>query len=71
MFSPSNQPSLTSKQRSLVVSLNSLSQMRKHLALIDGVFNSHPVIICKDAGRIEAHKRGQGVLRHVTDILVI
>ncbi|KAF8529899.1 putative serine esterase-domain-containing protein [Gautieria morchelliformis] len=71
MSVPSNQPSLTSKQRSLVVSLNSLSQMHKHLALIDGVFNSHPVIICKDVGRIEAHKRGQGVLRHVTDTLVI
>ncbi|KAF8578210.1 DUF676-domain-containing protein [Ramaria rubella] len=62
---------LTSTQCSLVESLNSLPQMRKHLAYIDGVLNSHAVIVCRNVAKVEMHKRGEGVLRHLADGLVI
>ena len=66
-----NRPSLPSKQSSLVASLNSLPQMRKHLAFIDGVLNSHAVIVCRDVKNIDFHKRGEGILRHIADNLLI
>lgn len=68
---PRGRPTLTPLQQSLVASLNSLPQMRKHLACIKGVLNSHSVIVCRDVQHVAWHRRGEGVLRHLADNLVV
>ncbi|KZS90706.1 DUF676-domain-containing protein [Sistotremastrum niveocremeum HHB9708] len=63
-----DQPRLTPTQQSIARSLNAhLPQMKKYLAFIDPVRNSHAVIVCRDVGRFESHREGEGVLRHWAD----
>lgn len=69
--SPRSGPSLTAIQSSLAGSLNALPQMRKHLAYFEGILNTHAVIVCRNPQKVEVHKRGEGVLRHIADTLVI
>ena len=61
------QPVLTRTQLLVLASLNSLPQLRKHLAFIHPVRNSHAVIVSRDVKRFEHHKRGEGILRHWAD----
>jgi hypothetical protein len=61
---PSSQPFILKPiQRKIVASLNQLP-IKKELAFIDDVLNSHAVIVCRDVKRFEGHRRGEGVVRH-------
>lgn len=60
---PQDKSVLTPLQLEIAASLNKLP-MKKHLAYIQDVMNSHAVIVCRDVGRFEAHRVGEGVLRH-------
>lgn len=46
----------------MAASLNSIPHLKKKLAFIDDVVNSHPVIIVRDAKRFKHHVKGMGVL---------
>ena len=54
---------LSPLQRKLALSLNKLP-LKKELAFISEVVNSHAPVVCRDVNRYEVHRRGQGVLRH-------
>lgn len=60
---PPQQPIITPLQRKIAASLNKLP-LKKKLAYIQGLRNSHPVIVCRDVKRFEAHRAGEGVVRH-------
>lgn len=65
------QPGLTELQKKLVKSLNTIPRLKKELAYIHPVLNSHAVIIARDVKRFEHHKQGQGVLQHIADNFVM
>lgn len=54
---------LSPLQRKLALSLNKLP-LKKELAFISEVINSHAPVVCRDVKRFEVHRRGEGVLRH-------
>lgn len=56
-------PQLSPSQLQMAASLNSIPHLKKKLAYIDDVVNSHPVIIVRDAKKFKHHVRGMGVLR--------
>lgn len=56
-------PKLTDSQKQMADSLNALPQLKKKLVYIDGVVNSHAVIIARDMKRFKFHERGLGVVR--------
>lgn len=62
---------LTELQLKLVRTLNTLPHLQKTLVFIHPVRNSHAVIISRDVKRFEAHRRGEGVLRHWADHFII
>lgn len=47
--------------------LNRIPRLRKTLAFIADVDNSHPLIVCRSDVKIEHHRKGEGVLRHWAD----
>ncbi|KAG6829371.1 hypothetical protein H0H87_011607 [Tephrocybe sp. NHM501043] len=57
------QPNLTPGQVKAAGWLNQLP-IKKELAFFSDVRNSHAMIVCRDVKRFEAHRRGEGVLRH-------
>jgi hypothetical protein len=63
-------PRITPAQRRMVVALNGLPQLKKELAYIPDVRNSHAVIIARDIKYFKSHKIGEGVLRHWADAFV-
>jgi hypothetical protein len=62
---------LTPTQRKLVTLLNRLPGLKKELAFIHPARNSHAIIICRDVKRFEAHKQGEGVVRHWASVFVV
>ncbi|RDB15767.1 hypothetical protein Hypma_003722 [Hypsizygus marmoreus] len=60
---PPEQPILTPLQRKIAASLNTLP-IKKELAYIENVRNSHAVIVCRDVKRFEGHRQGEGIIRH-------
>lgn len=60
-------PILSSSQKNMVASLNTLPNLRKKLAFIHPEINTHGVIICRDGTWIDSHKAGRGVLQHWRD----
>jgi hypothetical protein len=54
---------LTPLQYQIAVSLNKLP-IKKQLAYIQNVMNSHAIIVCRDVNRFEGHRAGEGVVRH-------
>ncbi|KAF8630141.1 hypothetical protein AX15_003094 [Amanita polypyramis BW_CC] len=54
---------LSPLQRKIAHSLNRLP-LKKELAFISEVLNSHAPIVCRDVKHFEIHRRGEGVLRH-------
>jgi hypothetical protein len=60
---PTEKSALTPLQQQIAASLNTLP-IKKHLAYIDNVLNSHAVIVCRDVSRFEIHRAGEGVVRH-------
>lgn len=65
------QPQLTAAQLQMVSSLNRLPNLKKQLAFIDPIRNSHATIVCRDVANFEFHRRGEGVLRHWADHFVL
>ncbi|KAI0792156.1 DUF676-domain-containing protein [Abortiporus biennis] len=66
-----NGAQLTEVQLKIIASLNSLPNLKKQLAFIDNVLNSHAVIVARDTKKFEHHTRGYGVLRHLADNFVV
>ncbi|KAF4593013.1 hypothetical protein EYR38_008720 [Pleurotus pulmonarius] len=66
----SAQPILSPVQKRIVASLNKLP-IKKELAYIDGVRNSHATIVCRDVKRFDFHRRGEGVLKHWADSFML
>ncbi|TDL21805.1 DUF676-domain-containing protein [Rickenella mellea] len=64
---PPSQPLLTPRQHAMVLSLNALPRLKKHLVFIHPVRNAHAPIVCRDVKRFPAHTRGEGVVRHWAD----
>ncbi|KAJ7115950.1 putative serine esterase-domain-containing protein [Mycena epipterygia] len=64
------QPVLTPMQRRIAASLNRLP-LKKERAYFPSARNSHAVIICRDVTRFEAHRAGEGVLRHWADSFIL
>jgi len=64
-------PKLTDSQRRMAESLNALPRLKKKLVYIDGVLNSHAVIIARDMKRFKFHERGLGVVREWADSFVL
>ncbi|KAF8323474.1 putative serine esterase-domain-containing protein [Cantharellus anzutake] len=64
-------PRLTPLQLQMAMNLNSIPQLKKKLAYIDGVVNSHAVIISRDVKRFEVHKKGRGVVRNWAESFVL
>jgi len=54
---------LTPLQYQIAASLNKLP-IKRRLAYIQNVMNSHAVIVCRDVNRFEVHRAGEGVVRH-------
>jgi hypothetical protein len=63
----SSPPVLTETQHKIIASINSLPQLEKHFAFIHPVLNAHAVIISRDVKRFDAHRKGEGILRHWAD----
>ncbi|GLB43424.1 putative lipid particle protein [Lyophyllum shimeji] len=45
--------------------------IKKELAYFPEVVNSHAMIVCRDVKRFEAHRRGEGILRHWADSFIL
>ncbi|ESK84109.1 lipid particle protein [Moniliophthora roreri MCA 2997] len=61
---------LSPLQHKIAEQLNTLP-LKKELAFIDGVFNSHGTIIMRDVKRFPFQIAGEGVVRHWADSLII
>jgi hypothetical protein len=64
------QPILTPVQRRMAASLNRLP-LKKERAYFPSARNSHAVIICRDVKNFEAHRAGEGVVRHWADSFIL
>jgi len=62
-----SQPLLTPAQFRMIANLNSLPNLTKHIAYIDGVRNSHSIIICRSIETMTLHSKGVGVMRAWAD----
>ena len=61
-----NETPLSAAQMRIARRLNALPQLRKHLAHIPDIVNTHAVIIVRSP-KIEAHKRGAGVIQALAE----
>ncbi|KDQ61438.1 hypothetical protein JAAARDRAFT_123313 [Jaapia argillacea MUCL 33604] len=66
-----SQPILSPAQRTRIISLNKLPNLKKERAFIHPVRNSHATIVCRDVKRFEAHRVGAGVIHHWADHFVL
>ncbi|KAJ7155405.1 DUF676-domain-containing protein [Mycena crocata] len=66
---PQEQPILTPTQRRIAASLNKLP-LKKERAYFPLVRNSHAVIICRDVKNFDAHRAGEGIVRHWADSFI-
>ncbi|TCD67955.1 hypothetical protein EIP91_011756 [Steccherinum ochraceum] len=64
-------PFLSPRQLQIAETLSRLPNLKKELAFIDQILNSHAVIVARDVQRFEHHRRGQGVLQHLADNFVM
>lgn len=64
-------PKLTPSQVRMARSLNSIPHLRKKLAYIEDVMNTHGVIIARDMKRFKWQERGLGVVRDWAESFVI
>jgi len=67
---PPERSTLMPVQYQIATSLNRLP-IKKHLAYIQNVANSHAVIVCRDINRFEVHRAGEGVVRHLAASFVL
>ena len=64
-------PYLTPMQLHMANSLNSIPHLTKKFAYIDGVINSHAVIVARDRKNHPFQEIGMGVIRHWADHFVL
>ncbi|KAJ6591588.1 DUF676-domain-containing protein [Mycena vulgaris] len=64
------QPILTPTQRRIAAALNRLP-LKKERAYFPLARNSHAVIICRDVRNFDAHRAGEGILRHWADSFIV
>ncbi|PWN48741.1 DUF676-domain-containing protein [Violaceomyces palustris] len=57
---------LTPTQALMAKRLNSLPQLKKHLAHFENIINTHAVIVVRSTG-IESHRRGMGVVKALAE----
>ena len=62
---------LSEVQHRIVRSLNTLPGLKKELAFIHPVLNSHGIIISRDVKRFPIHRQGEGVIRHWADHFIM
>ncbi|KIY53362.1 DUF676-domain-containing protein [Fistulina hepatica ATCC 64428] len=63
-------PKLTPLQRRMAASLNRLP-LKKERAFIQGVRNSHAVIVSRNVKDFDFHRIGEGVIRHWADSFIL
>lgn len=68
--SVSSQPLLTQFQRAMLMGLNDLPNVHKHLVWITPARNTHAVVIWREP-QFPGHARGEGVLRHWADHFIV
>ena len=68
---PSQPPVISELQKKMIKHLDALPNLKKEIAFIHPVFNSHAVIISRDVKRFKHHTEGWGVLRHLADNFLI
>jgi len=64
------QPIISSNHKKIVNWLN-LLPIKKEIAYFPEVWNSHPVIVCRDVKHFESHRKGEGVLRHWANSFIL
>ncbi|KAF7356616.1 DUF676-domain-containing protein [Mycena venus] len=67
---PQELPILTPTQRRIASWLNRLP-LKKERAYFPNALNSHALIICRDVKNFEAHRQGEGIVRHWADSFVL
>ena len=64
------QPIISPNHKKIVNWLN-LLPIKKEIVYLPQVRNSHPIIVCRDVGRSESHRKGEGVLRHWANCFIL
>ena len=64
------QPIISPNHKKIVNWLN-LLPIKKEIVYLPEVRNSHPIIVCRDVGRFESHRKGEGVLRHWANSFIL
>ena len=64
------QPIISPNHKKIVNWLNSLP-IKKEIVYFPEVWNSHPIIVCRDVKHFKSHRQGEGVLRHWTNSFVL
>lgn len=64
------QPIISPNHKKIVNWLN-LLPIKKEIAYFPEVWNSHPVIVCRDVKHFESHRKGEGVLRHWANCFIL
>ena len=63
-------PIISPNHKKIVNWLN-LLPIKKVIVYFPDVWNSHPVIICRDVKYFESHRKGEGVLRHWANSFIV
>jgi hypothetical protein len=66
-----SQPVLLPAQERMIANLNSIPHLKKQFVFYEGLTNTHATIVCRDIKRFSFHKKGEGVLRHLADNMVV
>lgn len=64
------QPIISPNHKKIVNWLN-LLPIKKEIVYFPEVWNSHPVIVCRDVKHFESHRKGEGVLRHWANSFIL
>ena len=64
------QPIISPNHKKIVNWLNSLP-IKKEIVYFPVVWNSHPIIVCRDVKHFKSHRQGEGVLRHWANSFVL
>jgi len=64
------QPIISPNHKKIVNWLN-LLPIKKEIAYFPEVWNSHPIIVCRDVKHFESHRKGEGVLRHWANSFIL
>ena len=60
-------PTLTEPQKELIRLLSTLPNLKKEIAFIHTLTNTHPAIVCRDVEKYKVYSVGKGILQHWAD----